>query len=91
MGDAGQTGSEADPQRATEPPSLDYLGPVASTSAYLRRSPASEAGRRRRDEAVRRAVRFHPLAVVAEAAGLSPGAVASILVDTAPGRGKSDR
>lgn len=59
---------------------LDYLGPVVSTTAYLREQPQDGHARRRRDEAVQRAVRIHPVAVVAEAAGLSPRCVAEIVV-----------
>lgn len=64
--------------------SLDYLGPVASTAAYLRHHPGSEPARCRRDEAVRRAVRAHPLAAVAASAGLAPRAVAEIVLSAVP-------
>jgi len=59
---------------------LDYLAPVVSTSTYLSQRPADEHARRRRDETVRRALRAHPVAAVAEAASLSPRAVADIVL-----------
>jgi hypothetical protein len=62
---------------------LDYLGPVVSTTAYLRERPEDEHARRRRDEAVQRATRVHPVSVVAQAAGLSRRGFAEIVVGAA--------
>lgn len=59
---------------------LDYLGPVLSTTAYLREHPEDEHARRRRDESVRRALRAHPLSAVADATGLSTRVVAEIVL-----------
>jgi hypothetical protein len=63
-------------------PPLDYLGPIVSTTAYLRERPGNEHALRRRDETVRRAARVHHVSLVAKAAGLSPRAVAEIVVGT---------
>lgn len=68
------------PSGASQERPLDYLGPVVSTTGYLRKRPKDEHARRRRDEAVQRALRAHPLSVVAETAGLSPRGVAEIVV-----------
>jgi hypothetical protein len=59
---------------------LDYLTPVVEATAILRNVPDNEHALRRRDEMVRRAVRVHPLSVVAGVAELSPRATAEIVV-----------
>jgi hypothetical protein len=71
---------------ASQGRALDYLGPVISTTAYLREKPRDENARRRRDETVRRATRVHPLTVVADAADLSARSIAEIVVSAEAAR-----
>jgi anti-sigma factor RsiW len=59
---------------------LDHLGPVVSATTYLREHPLDERARRRRDETVLRALRAHPVPTVAEAADLSPRAIAKVVL-----------
>ena len=59
---------------------LDRLRVVAETATYLELHPESAPARRRRDEAVTRAARFHPVEEVAAAAGVPTATLLEIVL-----------
>lgn len=65
---------------AVDDSQLDRLRVVAETATYLELNPESAPARRRRDEAVIRAARFHPVEEVATAAGVPTATLLEIVL-----------
>ncbi len=67
-----------------KPATLEHLRILAETAAYLEVAPESAAARRRRDEAVLRALGQHPPREVAEAARISAEQLFEIVAASVP-------
>jgi hypothetical protein len=67
-----------------EPATLEHLRILDETTAYLEVAPESASARRRRDEAVLRALRHHPPREVAESARVSAEQLFEIVAASVP-------